>query len=81
MIISTWAENDSSSTPTTEELAAFADQYGHTFPVVADAGWAINNRYEQDFGIPTQVLLAPGAELVVVDEMVSESQIEEILPE
>jgi hypothetical protein len=83
LVIQTWAENESSGTPTAEELAEFGGQFGHTFPDVADEGWAINNRFEKDNGIPTQWLLAPGMEVVHgdLDGMVSESEIEEYLPE
>jgi hypothetical protein len=80
MIISTWAENNESQTPSTDELKGWADQFGLTFPVVADEGWQINNRFEKDGGIPTQVLLAPGAELVKVDAMVTSADIEAVLP-
>ena len=40
----------------------------------------MNNRYEKDNGIPTSVLIAPGAELVAVDDWQASSMIEEYLP-
>jgi hypothetical protein len=51
-----------------------------TFPVTADAGWAVDGKYEQDGGIPTQVLLAPGDKVVVLDQEVSTDDIEKNLP-
>lgn len=68
-------------TPTEEDLASWADQYGLTFPVVADEGWAIDNRFEQDGGIPTVTLLGPGMEVVAVDTWEAESLIDGVLPE
>lgn len=79
MILSTWAENENSEAPSVDEIAAWADQYGMTFPVLADPNWAINNRFEKDHGIPTQVLLAPGAKLVKVDAMITGADIEAVL--
>ena len=80
MVIQALAENNSSSTPTAEELMGWADQYGLTFPVVADAGWAIESRYAQDNGIPSFTLLAPGAEVVAADDFGAESMIPDYLP-
>lgn len=41
----------------------------------------MGNRFEEDFAIPTLSLLKPGAEVVIADGMVSESDIEAALPE
>ena len=41
----------------------------------------MSNRFEADGGIPTLSLLKPGAEVVIADGMVSESDIEAALPE
>lgn len=81
IILAYWAENEDSSTPTSDELAAFADEHGHTFPDLADEGWALNSRIEQDNGIPTQALLAPGAEIIMKDEFPTADDIESVLPE
>jgi hypothetical protein len=80
MIISTWAQNEDSVTPTQDDLQMWVDRYGLTMPVVADDNWTINNRFEKDGGIPTQVLLAPGAKLVKVDQMITHEDIEAVLP-
>jgi len=82
MIIMMWAENANNEAPTVDDLAGMADEYGHTYPDVSDAGWAINGRYEKDFGIPTQILIAPGMEIVVGDSgFIEDATIEEYLPE
>ena len=75
------AENNSGSTPTESELAQWADSAGQTHPVVADAGWSVSNRFELDYGIPTFSLLAPGMEVVAVDDWGAESMIPDVLPE
>lgn len=80
MVIQTWAENNENTTPTAEELAEFGGGYGHTFPDVADEGWALNNKFEKDGGIPTQILIAPGGEIIKVDEGYTAADIEAILP-
>ena len=79
-MIQALAENNESQSPTQEDLAGWAENYGLTFPVLSDAGWAVNNRYEQDNGIPTKILIAPGGELIAVDDFTAESQIDEYLP-
>lgn len=51
---------------------------------MADEGWALNSRWERDGGIPTQVLIAPGMEIVASSDetgWIDESMIEEYLPE
>ncbi|MCB9741455.1 MAG: TlpA family protein disulfide reductase [Alphaproteobacteria bacterium] len=80
IVIQALAENAESQDPTQEELQGWADNYGLSYPVVADPGWAVNNRYEQDNGIPTHVLIAPGGELIAVDDYNAESMIDELLP-
>jgi len=80
MIVSMWAETNEGTTPTAEELMELANQYGITAPVVADPNWTVSNRYEQDGGIPTQNLIGPGMEIILVDEWVSDSDIEAALP-
>jgi len=75
-----YAEDEDSQTPTADELKDWAANYGMTFPVTADAGWAVDGQYEQDGGIPTQVLLAPGDKVTVLDQEVSTDDIEKNLP-
>lgn len=80
MVIQTWAENNENATPSTEDLKEFGAGHGHTFPDVADEGWAFNNKFEKDGGIPTQILIAPGGEIVKVDQGYTDADIEAILP-
>jgi hypothetical protein len=62
-----------------EFLQGWADQYGATHPIVADEGYG--NQFERDGGIPTYVLLAPGAKLVKVDQgFPTAAEIEALLP-
>jgi hypothetical protein len=75
------AENNSGSAPTADELAGWADQHGLTIPVLSDSGWALSNRFEQDYGIPTFSLLGPGMEVLAADDWGSEAMIPEALPE
>ena len=74
------AQNVDNTTPTTEELKGWADQYGMTFPVTADDNWTVDNEYEVDHGIPTQVLLAPGDKVLIRDSEVQTTDIEGDLP-
>jgi thiol-disulfide isomerase/thioredoxin len=61
-------------------LTGWAEQYGASHAIVADEGYG--NRFERDGGIPTYVLIGPGAEVVKVDEgMPSAEDIEALLPE
>jgi hypothetical protein len=82
MILSTWAENNESQPPSVDDIKGWADEHGMTFPVLADPSWAINNRFEKDGGIPTQILVGKGAELIKVDGgEVTEAEIEAALAE
>ena len=80
MIISLLAETNAGTAPTADELMDWASDYGLTTPVLSDASWGVSNRYEEDGGIPTQTLLGPGMEIILVDEWVSDSDIEAALP-
>ena len=66
---------------TQEQVAAWADQYGLSFPVLYDPSGQIPARFERDYAIPTQNLVGPGMELLVVDEFVDNTQIEDSLPQ
>jgi hypothetical protein len=81
MVIQALGENDSSVTPTQEELQGWADQYGQTIPVVADAGWELENRFRADSGIPSFTLIAPGGEVIAADDWGAEGLIDSVLPE
>ncbi|MFT5583356.1 MAG: hypothetical protein ACI9VR_000934 [Cognaticolwellia sp.] len=81
MVIQALGENDAGTTPTQEELVEWADQYGQTIPVVADAGWELENRFSVDTGIPSFTLIAPGGEVIAADDWGSEGLIDSVLPE
>jgi hypothetical protein len=78
--VSLLAETNSGTAPTEEELMGWASDYNLTSPVLSDSSWGVSNRYEEDGGIPTQTLIGPGMEIIHVDEWISDSQIEEVLP-
>jgi hypothetical protein len=65
MTISAWGEDDSPerTTPTTEQLMAWANQFGITSPVVADPNLGVYHRYGTG-GLPQTILLGPGAEVL-----------------
>jgi hypothetical protein len=81
MVVQALGENDAGTTPTQEELAEWAEQYGQTIPVVADDGWELENRFRQDNGIPSFSLIAPGGEVVATDDWGAEGMIDSVLPE
>ena len=81
MIVSLIGEDESGGVPSTDGLAGWADAYGLTTPVAADSSWGVSFRYEQDYGIPSQHLIAPGGEIIAVDSWVNDSDIEAILPD
>jgi hypothetical protein len=74
------AETNEGTAPTEDDLMSWATDYGLTTPVLSDSGWGISNRYEEDGGIPTQTLFGPGMEIILVDEWVTDSDIEAALP-
>lgn len=49
--------------------------------MLADAGQEIIGRFEQDNAIPSYTLLAPGLEVVIVDDHSAKSVIADYLPE
>ena len=58
----------------------WASDYGLTTPVLSDSNWGVSNCYEQDGGISHANTIGPGMEIALVDEWVSESDIEAVLP-
>ncbi len=82
IVVQAIAENGDSQTPDAEELADWADEYGMDFPVLADAGWALDEVFERDNGIPTVVLLDADLEVVFPDGSgaPTDAEIEAILP-
>lgn len=81
MILQLMGENNNGSSPDQGDLETWASRYDVTFPVLADPNWRIGSRYEQDGYIPTWTLMAPGLEILAVDEILSESRVIAELPE
>ena len=82
MIITLLGETDSGSLPAQENLAGWADQYGQTFPVVADGSFGVGARFVEgsSIGLPSISLLAPGMEVVIADGRPTAQDIEALLP-
>ncbi len=78
MLIEAIIENNESVTPTQDDLVDWADNYGMTFPVVADDGASVMWRYS-DGGLPTLVLIDHGMVLDSVNEGAHESEIDALL--
>ena len=82
------AENSAKETPTVEDLKGWADTYGLTHPVVADAGFEVALRYLRasagfngNIGLPNLQLLSPGQKVELIDAYVQKEDVEEYLPE
>jgi len=59
-------------------LVEWADEFGISHAVVADSAFQVGVNYNPDGSIPSMTLLAPGMEIVLLDQnSISE---EEILP-
>lgn len=80
MVMQALYQNNDGSVPTADELAGWAEQYGLTFPVLADDA-GVGNRFEKDFGIPTLTVIGYGAEVVAADTYEAESIVLELLGE
>jgi hypothetical protein len=82
------AENNSSATPSVDDLEYWADNFGLTFPVLSDGGFGVSWTYmmhESDGTIymPNMQLIGPGMEVLAVNEVagISASLIEANLPD
>ena len=73
------AEDNEYNATTTEDASDWANTFGLTFPVLADSGWSIGNRFELDNYIPSYTLIGPGMEVVEVDGDISDADIEALL--
>ena len=73
------AEDNESNATTTEDASTWANTFGLTFPVLADSGWTIGNRFELDYYIPSHTLIGPGMEVIEVDGDISDADIEALL--
>ncbi len=81
MIIHLMAEDQGGQPAGLELSQRWADEFGLTFPVLADPGWTESNKYEQDFGIPTFHLLGRDLTIRILDGSVSANAIQEALDE
>lgn len=79
IIIEVLGEDNAGAPPEQTVLQNWASTYGLTIPVVADPNWAVGNVYNPDGAIPSETLIAPGGELVVVDGD-AESMIDSVVP-
>lgn len=73
------AEDNESNATDTADAKDWADTHGLTFPVLADAGWTVGNRFELDNYIPTYSLLGPGLEVLIKDGSITDADIEAAL--
>jgi len=79
MMMNVMIENNDHVTPSVEDLADWADNYGMTFPVVADDGGTEFYKYTTG-GLPTMVLLDRGMLITTSKgDWVEESNIEDLL--
>ena len=62
-----------------EDATSVAEQYGVTYPIVADLS-GVGEAFERDGAIPSHTLLTTGAEIVVVDERCYDEDVEAVLP-
>ena len=77
------SENDNRETPSEGELMGWAEAYGIEHPVLADPNGSTIQRFVTGggYGLPYQVMLAPGAKVAAIDITATGSSIEEHLPE
>ena len=82
MLMVLMAENNAGTAPTPEELTGWAQAYGSSHPILIDAGWGVTTRYTGggSIGLPTEHLIAPGMEIIMVDTLVTEEDIIQYLP-
>ena len=82
IVITLLGENTGGSTPSQDELADWADQFGIEHPVVADEGFAVTSRFVDggSIGLPSMDLLEAGGEIVIRNAYVDESDVENHLP-
>lgn len=74
-------QNMSGGTPTTDELALWADTYGITHPVVADANLGVTSRYTSGtISLPSMHQIGAGAEVLQTQTYLFAGDIEAALP-
>ena len=68
-----WYQNNSGSTPSTEELLDMAESAGASnVPFLADDGGSVINQYERDNYIPSTIIIGPDLQILSVDEGVTD---------
>ena len=85
MVIYLYAEDQGGNPPNQQDLQQWANTYGMTFPVLADTNWMITSKFISGPSIylPTYQLIAPGMDIVAVDQWqsgISNALIEANLP-
>lgn len=88
IVITLMAENTAKETPSVQDLKWWADQYGLTHPVVADADFGVALRFLRadpgftgSIGLPNLQLLSPGQKVEMVSASVQKQDIEAHLPD
>ncbi len=81
MIVTLITENYQYLPPNQEELNQWADEYGQTFPVLSDSeSVALRFTARGSLSLPSHTLIGPGAEVLIADGDVEESDIVAALP-
>ncbi len=78
MILDFLGEDNYGQPPSEEVLVTWSQ--GHEYAVLADPNWAISSTGYVSGGIPAISLLAPGAEVVILDGYPGGGDIEAVLP-
>ncbi len=73
-------EDENYEAITEEDLTTWVEHFEISHPVLADPHWAETDVYDLDGNEASHVLLAPGAILMAVDAIITETDIEAVLP-
>ena len=67
IVITLLGQNTNRATPSQSDLAAWANQFGLTHPVVADPNWQITTRYVDGstIGLPAIHVIGAGSEVLL----------------
>ena len=82
IVITLVGENIVEDAPDRGDLEDWADEFGLSHPVVADPGFGVTTQLVGGGGItlPTMHLLGPGAELIFIDQYLTEDHVRTNLP-
>ena len=82
MILTLFAQTEAGAEPSEDDLMAWADRFGHDFPVLNDFGYPVGGAFVEGntISLPSMSLIAPGGEVIKADAYVTEADIEAILP-